>query len=394
MALGAGNDLGQGFLTDYSGIAGAGAAFQGFAGAYKDAQDQQMKRQELQAKIMAQQEQMKREATMTALGARKEGYTVGPGGPTDLQSAPLAPREIADQDIKAGGEGFNVNRDESGNYQGLAVNPNSPKMIAARMSGARGQAAMMNVGLHEDNMSAGAVNKIHSDPVLVNTRNQATNIDKGLETLKGSNTHKPSWIEVNEVAQDFANALSGNKGSSDFKLKQSEQESFDKYLGDLKARSSSNPDQPADQTYVDFYNQFGNRLKGAYDKQLAARASNKLNGLETAYRHNPNAYQAAKEAAQIYKDGSWRNDPDLHASQAQGNTPAPQSAPAPRPEGLVNQGILGKIGGLLGFGQKPQNAPEAPTQQFSPDVVKYATTHGITPQAAQTIKDQRTKGGQ
>ena len=44
---------GQGFLTDYSNLAGAGTAFQGFAEAYQNAQDRSMKKMETLAQIEA-----------------------------------------------------------------------------------------------------------------------------------------------------------------------------------------------------------------------------------------------------------------------------------------------------------------------------------------------------
>ena len=132
MALGAGVDTGQGFLTDYSALSGAGAAFQGFAGAYKDAQDQQMKRQELQAKIMAQQEQMKRDATTQAIALRANHLQLGAGGPSDLQEAPLTDQQQQDKAMGEFKEGAGKPIKQPDGTYNVPMNPNTPTVLKAK----------------------------------------------------------------------------------------------------------------------------------------------------------------------------------------------------------------------------------------------------------------------
>ncbi len=74
---------GAGFLTDYSGLAAAGSAFQGFADSYQKAQDSQMKRQEHEAQMEALKAKMQREADQSEIETAKAGYS------KDLQTGKL-----------------------------------------------------------------------------------------------------------------------------------------------------------------------------------------------------------------------------------------------------------------------------------------------------------------
>lgn len=359
------------FVKDYSGMAAAGSAFNSFADAFGKAKDDQAKRQELQARMQSEQTKAQREADMVAIQAKAAGLQKNAMS-GDFEDAPLSAQGQAQQDLKAAAEGYKVQRNEQGLYGGLQVDPSSPKVIAAKNSGLRGQASAANVGTRQDNQSSAAAGKIHNDKTIIQARQQATNIDKGLETLSNPQ-HRPSWIEINEVAQDYANALGGAKGSSDFKLKQSEQQSFDKFMGDIAGKIKSDPDQPADQAYVEFYKKFGGRLKQSYDKQISARASNLLVGAKTSYMHNPRAFGAMQEAANLYKTGAWR-DAELVGGEA-----APE---AQSPQGLIGQrGLIDK--GLVGG---------APPPTADPQIDKYAKDNGLDYAHAQAILKKRGYG--
>ena len=367
---------GAGFVTDYSNLAGAGSAFDSFAKAFQNAQDQKVKNQEVQARIAAMQTQQQRDATDQAIKLKASGLQQEPTG--ELTDAPATARSKGQTIMEGAKSGFTPQFDENNEVTGTKADPNSmaymKAMAQANASSLRGKASMDRNDISRDAQSSAAVKHIHDDKVLVPMRGQAANIDKGLETLNGSADHKPSWLEINEVAQDYASALGGAKGSSDFKLKQSEQESFDKAWGDIKGHVGSDPDQPADQSYVDFYKKFGGRLKDVYDKQMSARAQNLLVGSQKAYKHNPDAYEAMKEAADLYKDGSWRGSADVQSTAPQ----APQQQAPPPQGGLVpkQQGMLGTTMGLLGFGPKAQAA--APTPAPHPqDAAAIATAQKI-----------------
>ncbi len=377
------------FLTDYSNLAGAGSAFQGFAQGFQNAQDNKMKRQEMQAKMDAMKADQDRAATESALKVKLSGLQQGPGGPTDLQPGQVTPKIRMDEDLKGAGEGFNINRDGQGNYTGLSVNKESPKYRSSIVQGLRGQAAMENVDTRRDNQSAQAVAKIHQDKALSGMRQQATMIDKGLELTSDPN-NPPSVVAMHEFAQDVSAALAGKAASSDMKLRSISTPSVREKLANLESYITSNPNQPAPPEVVKFWNGMGNRLKEAYGRQMAARAGEVAKQAGTVYKHNPAAQKAQQDAAQMYKDGSWRDSSDIQET-ASPQQQAPQQQAAPPPQGLVQpqQGFLGKAAGMLGFGQPAQAAP---AQTATPDVIKYAKDHNITVQQAQTIKTNRTGG--
>ncbi len=373
------------FLTDYSNLAGAGSAFQGFAQGFQNAQDQKMKRQEMQAKMDAMKADQDRAADEAAIKAKQSGLVKT--GPGQFSDAPVTPKIKLDEDLKGGAEGFNVNRDEQGNYTGLSVNKESPKYRSSIMQGLRGQAAMENVDTRRDNQSAQAVAKIHQDKALSGMRQQATMIDKGLELTSDPN-NPPSVVAMHEFAQDVSAALAGKAASSDMKLRSISTPSVREKLANLESYITSNPNQPAPPEVVKFWNGMGNRLKEAYGRQMAARAGEVAKQAGTVYKHNPAAQKAQQDAAQMYKDGSWRDSSDIQETASPQQQAPQQAAP---PQGLVQpqQGFLGKAAGMLGFGQQAQAAPAAPQD---PNITKYAQANGLDYAHAETILRGRGYG--
>ena len=112
------------FVKDYSDTAAAGAAFNGFAQAFQDAQDRKVKNQETQAKITAMQAQQQRDATDQAIKMKSAGLQQStPGG--ELTEAPLGPQAQGKQKLdvfKSGGKG---QYDDNGNLTDVSVDPDS-----------------------------------------------------------------------------------------------------------------------------------------------------------------------------------------------------------------------------------------------------------------------------
>lgn len=367
------------FLQDNSASMGVGAAIQGFLKGVNDADDRQMKKQEFDAKMKAMQTQADRDALTQQMEKAKDqraqedqnlkiagsGFKKGPDG--SFTEGPLSPQVRAANKLKARGEGYKESGfDENGNPLDYVVDTTSPKYLMAKNGAARNQNASdlgqqrieisrSRLGTTQDSQAAAAVNKIHHDPAIMQMRQQASNIDKGMELLRG----KPSFKVLNEVAQDFSAALSGKGVSSDFKLKELMTPSLQQKFADLKAIASGNPDQPANPEVIKFWMDMGTRLNEAYGRQMGARAQSSLKGLGTAYKHNPNAMEAAQEAAQTYTDGSWRDG------------------------GLVEGGLVGQPQGLVG-------APQGGGQD--PDITKYAQQYGLDYAHAKAIIDKRKAG--
>lgn len=168
----------------------------------------------------------------------------------------------------------------------------------------RGGNLNINADIKRDAQSAKAVNDIHNDKMLTGMMGQAQNIDKGMNLITGDKA--PSVTTMHEIAQDFAQALSGKGVASDFKLKSISTPTLQENLAKLNQYMTSNPNQPAPPEVVAFWKDMGERLRGAYDRQMGARANSKVSEIETIYSHNPNAVKAAKSAADLYRTGKWR----------------------------------------------------------------------------------------
>lgn len=116
-----------GFLTDYSGIASAGSAFEGFAKGLQDAQDHQMKRQEFDAKMKVMSQTQERETTEQALKLRMAGLQKTAGGGLENSPDSYTPKEQDDLKLKQFSAGAKPGPD--GN---LVFDPESAKALTIK----------------------------------------------------------------------------------------------------------------------------------------------------------------------------------------------------------------------------------------------------------------------
>jgi hypothetical protein len=188
---------------------------------------------------------------------------------------------------------------------------------AAAAQAIRGGAQQMNALRGVDEQAASAVERINNDTVLVNLTGQARSIRKGKALLNDAK-HPPSWTTLNEVAQDYANALNPKGGGSDFKLKEMKTPLFDQKLGELASFLQSDPNQPANPEAIAFWKHFGDRLDTTYNSDIKQRAIMKSKEAETIYTNNKAAVKAAKDTAKSYVDGSWlagQSSYDIHGTK-------------------------------------------------------------------------------
>lgn len=219
------------------------------------------------------------------------------------QFANLVPKQILD---KYKGPTF-----DSAALQNIDTQDAADKIAAANKEhqsnlaqAQRAQSYNTQAETRKDEQSAQAVERINNDSVLSALTQQARNISKGTAILNGN----PSWVRLNEVAQDYSAALAGKGTGSDFKLKEIKKESIAQHLGDLKTLLSSDPDQPASPEAVAFWRKMGDDLAGQYHQQIGSRASQKGREARTVYSKNPNAVKAVEETVKTYKNGTWNGD--------------------------------------------------------------------------------------
>lgn len=357
MALGAGVDTGQGFLTDYSALSGAGAAFQGFAGAYKDAQDQQMKRQELQSKIMAQQQQMTREATEQALKLKTAGQTLGPGGPTDLQEAPLGPRERASNQIKAiSGGAMEGTPDASGNPN-YVPNPdywramNAQNMMGIRQQGLDNQGKRLQLqqsrfGETQSQNAAKAGQSLETDKLIQDMSTARYSLSRGKSLLTGN--MPLTYNNLNAVQQDVINGMTAAGQSSEGKVSREMQESWIGKWNDLKAKASqygeNNDIRKQDPGLA---KQIGGLLDEV-DSTVGQNMADRKKHLASSYGQTSNAKVRATIDQKLKEDNT--------------------------PQGLMSPGLVKPAAGLVAPGQQ-QAAPKAKPKT----VIQNGHTYTLNP---------------
>lgn len=201
----------DGFLDDYSPLAGVASAVQGFADAYDKAQDKQYKRIEQQAQMDALKTKMARENFQSNLDAAKSGFRVGEDG--SLVPQKLTPAMRAQNQLKAIGEGLKVtSEDEYGNPTAYETDPNTPKM-----KGFEAQARSRELRLEQGDDTKDrreherVVTRIASNPVVKQRLQQSQNLENALSIITQSDHLTPQQIH------EFQQAIRGNlgiKGSS------------------------------------------------------------------------------------------------------------------------------------------------------------------------------------
>ncbi len=154
-----------------------------------------------------------------------------------------------------------------------------------------------------DNQAASAAKIVHSDKPLMQLRQNASNVDRGMHLLENGT---PTVTTMHEIAQDFAAALANGKIASDFKLKSVSTPTLEEQRKKLEAFLTSNPNQPAPPEVIRFWTDMGQRLQEAYGRQMSSRASEVVHTIGTQFAHNPNAVKAAQDQATLYKTGAWK----------------------------------------------------------------------------------------
>lgn len=198
-------------LTDYSNTAAAGAAFEGFAKALGDAQDKAIQRREHEAKLNAMQTQMEREKAQTQIEAFKNG--LAPSATGGFEPRALAPRERAQNQLKAAGEGYkSTGTDELGYDTGYEFDPNSAK---GKQIDASNGYKREGLDVRRDRMDRGehqqVINAVNRNPTLKSRLLQYQNLENALSNLTNAEHITPQ--QFHEAQQSIRSNL-GIKGTS------------------------------------------------------------------------------------------------------------------------------------------------------------------------------------
>ncbi len=367
---------GAGFLTDYSNLAAAGSAFQGFADSYQKAQDSQMKRQEHEAQMEAVKSKMQREKDQSELDMMKQGVKRGASG---LEEIPLSPRQRSDNLLKVAGEGNKItSTDEMGNPTAIGYDPDTAKAKAIEASKFKISSGADFKRENQDRLHDAmdrrehekVLARINANPGAKQKLGQMQGLDNALSIITDADHITPEQIH------EFQQAIRGNMGMKGQSGVGEREETYFKSVGLNAARfkeflTSDPASISKDSNLINHFKQLAkierDNINKQYDRSLSAASS----GHTSMYERRPDLKQDLKDAM------------DAQQGQTQGN----EAAPIP-PQGLVQPQSRGMLSGLLSpiFGSQADAAPPI----TEPDVLDYARKHGITPEAAKAIKVQRT----
>ena len=355
------------FLTDYSGTAAAGSAFNSFAQAYQDAQDKQVKRQEAQAKMQAMQSQQERDATDQAIKLKLNNLKQGTGG--GIEDAPPSVKQLNDQDIATTEKGLNVPKVDpvTGRIETPTWNPNSPQILGAK---AKVTAATNSQGYKQDSLDLrkdvvdrrehqNVINKINSNPNIKTRLQQYQNLDNTLSNIANADHVTP---EMFDEAQQAVRANLGIKGSSGVGERENTQM---KALGlnadRLKEFLTMSPadvgkDNKLMAHIVNLAQMEKKNISGQFDKSLEASSS----GHKSMYARRPDLKDDLRDA--------------IGAQSAQLDSAPQQQAPAS--QGMVNQSPLQKAtapAGMVQGGQQQVPPPPAvdPSKMTREQKIKF-----------------------
>lgn len=351
---------GQGFLTDYSNLSAAGSAFQGFAQAYQNAQDQQMKKNEQLAQIESLKAKTQRDYEQSNIDAASKGFSIDPST-HQVSEAPLGPRERTANQLKAitGGARESGLTDEAGNPQ-YEPNPDFWKATNAQLGqekkdrafGVQQQRLALQGKRFEETQNqnaASAGNKLESDPLIQDMTNARYNLSRGKNLLTGSTPL--TYNNLNAVQQDVINGMTKGGQSSEGKVSREMQESWAGRYNNLLAKAG----------------QYGpNNDIRKQDPGLAKQIGDLLNEVDSTIGEN-----IADRKSRLASSYSQSTNPKVQAVVKQ------KLSEPTNPGGLISKGLI-----------KPGMVTQP---SYDPDVLKYAEKFKISPEEAQRIKDERSK---
>lgn len=349
------------FLQDYSGLAAAGSAFEGFAKGLNDAQDRKYKRMQTEAEIEAVKAKMQREKDQSAIEAYKGGVILGPDGASER---PFSARETEAENVKLWGEGGKKDPNNPGQ---IVYDPNSAKahqIDASKYKITSGNDFKQETQdrLHDamDRREHERVlSRIASNKAVQQKLGQYQGLDNSLSIITQSDHITPEQIH------EFQQAIRGNMGMKGQSGVSERDETYFKSAGLNAARwkefLTGDPASIAkDSNLIKHFRQLAaieqGNISSQYNKALSAASG----GHDSMYNRRQDLKQDRKDAIQAY----------IEQIQA---PPEQQSAPPAQPQGIVQpekQGFLARLGGLLGGGS-PSKA-QAPADDLNADLSKMS----------------------
>lgn len=323
---------GEGFLTDYSGLAAAGSGFQSFADAYMKAKHQQNEDMERTARMTSLANQDKRAAEDQALKEKLAGV-VGKrdaGGGISFDDIPLTEKQKYEQSAKG----------QTGGYMPNPENPSeaifNPKSVKAKEIEAHRLAGTNRVDSKEKLQAENTFNK---DPIL------------------------NAFVPRLEGAQKILNLITAARGG-DIKANQAVLGQLNAEIARLENGSQSPGLHASEKTELeDKLAQFQNVRDTWTGKVTNVDLGDKFDASESLVRDlGHSIHQSVGRRAQFLSAGGTPAQKEIYAAKSGvlDNQYGGRFAPLPKKQQSLAQeppSFFGRLGGLVGFGPSAQAKP-------------------------------------
>ncbi len=339
------------FVNDYSNLAGAGAAFQGFAQGFQNAQDQNMKKMEFTAKMKAMQSQQDRDTQELALKKRMAGVQDSTTNPGQLEDAPPSLREQNKESIEIQKAGLNPPElDETGHVKKMTWNPASPPVIASH---AKTIAADTRAGQFDKRISSKeqlqAENTFNKDPLMNQYLPRVDGATKILKLIQGARggDFKSTQAMLGQLNAEISRLETGSQSVALGSSEKTEMKDAAAKYHDIYDTLSGNV------TGVDLSKKFDQAEGMVKDlgSSILSNIHDRGDFLKSGGTDNQSSVYDAKIKAleRIYGDRFAKGQQYAAPAQSQAEAPPQQS------HGFLS-GLVSKGAGLLGLGAQSQPA--------------------------------------
>lgn len=354
---------------------------QGFIQGMRDAEDSKYKKLEFDAKMKANDEQRERQKLETAIAMRKNHMAMGDDG--NITDTPLSAEEAGEQSRKDLVEhGYNSKYDPSTRTWTSKVDPESLK---AKTIMAKASAGNMSMDVRKDTIDRRehekVLGRLAQNKNIQARLNQYQNLGNALATIEQAEHVTPQQV------QEFQQAVRANlgiKGSSAVGEREATQiNTMGLNAANMMQFLSGDPASLSkDSNLMRHLKDLAAVEQRNIRKQFDATLNAATGGHKSMYDRRPDLMADLQDALDSQKAQIGLPEPIEQGGGGMPSGPAQAGS-----EGLLSKGWGMLKDGIMGNGQKP-----APAENFAPDVMKYASEHGLTPQQAQAIKDKRMAG--
>lgn len=361
----------MGYAGDLQSIGLIGGGAEGFIKGWQDADDRKMKQMELDSKLQTDADTRQRAQVMQAVQLKQANLAQSSTDPTQLEDAPMTPRQQGQQMIEAGKSGMRLTTDPTtGDATNFTYDTKAPVNIAAQAKG-------MNAGYAGERMDLSRQRLANTQGALDERKNQnaskaGSEIEHAVAPMKKTQQNLSraqgmldgsvplSSQNFNLLQQDLIQATAPGGVATEGKMNREMMETYAQKINELKGKFGGiNDIRDAQPQVVNQMRSLIGEIKGEYDKAMEQQASDWADNYSA--NTNPKVQDTIKNKLQRYAPNTYQQ---RYGTGAQGQA-----------QGLVSPGLT----------QQPQGLVAAPAggQQLDP----------VTAAKLQRLQELKAKAG-